>query len=251
MPRGAPFKRTRKRRRKAFRSTATGQLALMKRNQTMAIRAIANARTSGFIGLESKFRDSEIDTVTVGLAWAMHDPTTIDCLSAVPQNDSANGRDGRVYHIDKIFIRGFLRENNLESQTGPITEPQVKLMLILDTMTNKAQMTAAQVMDEALTNDILAFRNLEFTTRFKVLKSQSWVPEVHQMNEGAANLFARPQTFTPIFDWAVIFKEPLRVTCFSNGGTVANILDNSLHIIGIATNAITRLSYHCRIRYRG
>jgi len=72
-----------------------------------------------------------------------------------------------------------------------------------------------------------------------------------QMNEGAVNLFATPKTYTRIFNWAIIFKTPLKVTCTGVGGTIANVIDNSIHIIVINTEAVTKLSYHARIRYRG
>ncbi len=252
MPRGAPFKRKRRRnfRSTANKRTASGQLALMKRNQNMALTIIANARSGGFIGLENKFHDFSHNG-SMSLTWSNEDPTTRLCISSVPQNDSATGRDGRVYHITSLFVRGYINELTLESQTGPIKESAVKLVMVLDKMTNKAQLTATDVMDNALQDDILAFRKMEFTSRFRVLKSQSWVVKQQQMNEGGINLFATPKTYMPIFNWAVKFNPPLKVTCTGVGGNIDSIIDNSIHIIGINPEATCKVQYHARIRYKG
>lgn len=211
-----------------------------------------NARTGGFMGLEKKFADIETNNDAFSSAWAtMEDPTN-DSISGVAQGDGESQRDGRKYAIHSIHIRYRIHVAASESQTTPLPDLFGRLCLVLDTQTNGAQLTASDVMDVGLTDDVLAFRNLQHSTkRFRVLMDKTFMLRGNDTNEGAANLFAQGAQSTPIVKFNWNFPTPLVVTCSATTGVIAAITDNSLHIIGVANLATALLNMQVRIRFTG
>lgn len=211
-----------------------------------------NRRTGGYIGVEKKFFDTELDDTAFTAAWTALEPATTN-LTAIAQGDGESSRDGREYAIDSIHIRGYVTRDLQESQTAPASDILVRVCLVWDTQTNGAQLTATQVMDGSQTQDVFAFRNLQYTKRFRVLKDLTIKLNVAPavVNEGAANLFASGYIIRP-FKINKVFKNPIRVIMSGTAADIANVTDNSLHIIGVSTNATaTSLHYQCRVRFRG
>ncbi len=207
--------------------------------------------TNPLFGVERKFFDTETVNDAFAVTWAAMEPATTN-LTAVAQGDGESNRDGRKYAITSIHVKGFVSHIEVESSTGPIEDPVIRLCLVHDTQTNGAQLTATDVMDGGQTEDFLAFRNLAFTNRFKVLKDQTFVLPVSQSNtnEGAVNLFAVASNKRQ-FSWNINFKTPIEVLMSDTGADIANVTDNSLHIIGVASTTNAQLDYQSRIRFVG
>ena len=106
-------------------------------------------------------------------------------------------------------------------------------MLVQDMQTNAAQMTAAQLMNDAAdaATTINSYQN----------------PNNASFNAYQAGLIRQ-------FKWTVNFKTPVKVQFnATNGGTVADIVDNSFHIVAATTsttNVNIGISYYSRVAYK-
>jgi len=210
-----------------------------------------NARTGGFIGLEMKFADIEANADAFATSWATMEDATNDSVSGVAQGDGESQRDGRKYNIHSIHIRARINVLTVESGGAPLGDLHGRICLVWDTQTNGSQLTATDVMDGGLTDDTLAFRNLQHTKRFRVLWDRSWKINRKQTNEGAVNLFASGNETTAIMTFNRRFKTPIPVICQATTGVIAAISDNSLHIIGVANSSTALLNYQVRLRFTG
>ncbi len=209
-----------------------------------------NRRTGGVSGIENKWVGYSKAATAVGVNWVTRNPTTTDCISAVGIGDSPNQRDGRVYHINSVHIRGAVAQPIAEAQGAPVDDSIVRILLIWDKQTNGSQLTATDVMDNTGTSDYLGFRNLDNTTRFIVLadKTVRLETSLNAQNEGAANAFTTSGLKRP-FMINKVFKKPIKVICPLTTAVVGAISDNSLHIVACASNASMTIEYQSRVRF--
>jgi len=210
-----------------------------------------NARAGGFQDIENKFIDYELSNTAFSATWSTMEDSTADCISGVATGDTESSRDGRVMWINSVHVRGQALIAASEAQAAPLNTLNGVAMLILDTQTNSAQLTGTQVMDEGQTTDVYSFRNLQNTSRFKVLATQRFNLLPSLVNEGAVDSFASGKVSSPIFEWNVKFKKPVKVIHDGATATIASITDNSLHVIGVADSASLLLSYQSRVRFSG
>ncbi len=213
-----------------------------------------NVRTGGFQNIESKFVDYFVNDDAFTTGWAggeMEDGTALS-ISAVAQGDGESQRDGRTYNITSVHVNGLVQKAATESQTAPIDEVVARVVMVLDTQTNGAQLNAEDVINAvAAGEDWLGFRNLQNTGRFRVLKDKVFTLRAsNATNEGAANLFSSGALNLP-FKFNVKFKTPIKVRCTGTTAAIASIADNSIHIIGTSQLTTTLLSYNSRIRFTG
>ncbi len=209
-----------------------------------------NVRTAGFLGIERKFADFEAVGDAFTTSWATMQ--AIDSISAVAIGNTESTRVGRVYHITSLHMRGEVILTLQESNATPISAVTCRVVIVHDTQTNGAELTATDVMDAGQTDSHLAFRNLQNTKRFRILMDKVMVLRPGLMNEGAVNLFASGQTRIG-FKFNRTFKKPIKVLCKGTTAVVASITDNSFHVIGISSTAsgAPLLSYQARIRFTG
>ncbi len=211
-----------------------------------------NLRTGGFLGLEMKFADIETDNDAFATTWATMEDATNDSISGVAQGDGESQRDGRIYNIHSVHIRCVAHVAASESVVNPQSTFRGRICLVWDTQTNGAQLTATDVMDGGLTDDTLAWRNLQHTKRFKVLWDKDFtIIPYGQTNEGGVNLFANGSYTSRIFKYNKVFSKPIKVICQATTAVIAAISDNSLHIIGVANSAAVLLNMQVRIRFTG
>lgn len=203
---------------------------------------------SGFIDIEKKFIDYETADDAFATTWAAMEDGTANCISATAQGDGESNRDGRVYYIRSVHIRGIVKRVAGESGAAPVADEFARVALVWDTQTNGAQLTATDVFDGGQTDDYLAFRNLQYSKRFIVLKDKSFLLKIPGLNEGASNLFATGEVKVP-FKWNINFKKPIKVRCSGTTAVVGSITDNSLHVVGVATSTSCQLDYQSRIRF--
>lgn len=206
-------------------------------------------------------------TTTTWVAGTALDPsTTINlgagpvatplCLFAPTVGAGLNQRIGRKVKVLKIKVHGQLNVSAQSAQAAADAAARIRLMLVQDCQTNAAQMTGAQLMNDSVTGPnqtICSFQNPNNFGRFKVLKDKSW-------NISNLNLTGSPTagdviqaSWTIPFKWVINFKTPVVVNFnATNGGTVADIIDHSFHIIG-AANSIAYapvLNYYTRVAYK-
>lgn len=211
---------------------------------------LGNVQKGVGVGMEKKFNNNELDLnpISITITGAEADPTTL-CLNAIGQGDGENQRDGRKYTMLSVHLRGSI----LFQQTAASvqTADWVRILLVLDTQTNAAQFNAEDVLDDNFTDadlKITAFRNLEYTSRFKVLAERT-VRKPAAMAYNGTNMLGMNASVP----WKIDrnFKGGIPVLCTGTAGTVANIVDNSLHILAISVNSGNLLRYCSRVRFVG
>ena len=150
--------------------------------------------------------------------------------------------------------------SNEDDQTATNTPPTVFCALVLDRQSNGATLNSEDVFTNPAASALLAvnpLRNMSFTSRFKVLDTwtHTWEPsQLMAFNDQATTTFASMGGHKP-FVLSKKFKTPLRVT-FTTGSTtadIANVIDNSLHVIAYASNLSTapNIQYTSRMRFVG
>lgn len=207
------------------------------------------------IGPETKFLDSELNSANISETWASLNPIGTGCtdsISVPAQGDGESERDGRVYHIKSVHIRGQVFVTPNESAAAPYSDTFVRVVLYWDTQTNGTEATATDIFDAGGTIDALAFRNLQNSKRFIVLKDKIIRVTPAHLNEGGANLFAHGGVYLP-FTMNKKFKKPIKVRCTGTTANVNSVADNNLGIAAINNNAALdpSLSYQARIRFMG
>lgn len=214
--------------------------------------AVLNARTGGFLGIETKFIDYTFSAgVVATLTGAEMDPpgagaqTTPGSISAIAQGDGESNRDGRKCTLTSLHIKGDLRIGPAAGATLQ-SASIVRVAVVWDTQTNAKQLNAEDVF-LAATHIEHSFRNLQFSKRFKILKDATFVLNtLAGAGDGAANDSA---DVIKNFKWN--FKLNIPVIHKSTTAVVASITDNSLHVIAFSNNTAATLSYESRIRFVG
>jgi len=219
------------------------------------------ARTRGpFSGGEMKYSDSfkTMTAVAESTNWTATelDPGTANCLFSPVQGNDINNREGRKVHVYKIKIRGLIQRVTDTTQTAVSDDPAVRVMLVQDCQTNGVQMQGEELMQTSEASTAITFtgfQNLANLGRFKVLKDKTYYPVANvAANNASATTISQASGNIP-FKMTVVFKEPVMVRFnATDGGTVADIIDNSWHIIAqrSGTSGSCLLGYTCRVCFK-
>ncbi len=265
MPRGYPttsYHYRQKRKGYLGRKRAAGRIVARRRARgwgapVLSQKQISNARIGGFLGIETKFYDQKLITSALtaptDASGGEHDPSATVLLNTVVQGDGESNRDGRKITMRSIFVRGIVVVNARTNVTVPVTAAEVMIALVLDTQTNGATLSSENVFKNPGANAITAtavFRNLQFTKRFRVLKRICFTLPQSEMTWDGTNMEA--EGFAVPFSMFVKLNN-IRVLFSASTETVANITDNSLHIVAYCTNVgqAPTLNYISRLRFVG
>lgn len=242
------------------RSSGSSVRKLPKRFSTTVVSSNRrrNTTTAGFIGIEHKFFDTFlVDAVIANSddgSGGVVDPSASVIISSPPQGSGPSDRDGKKILIESISISGnvsFAHNSSASLKTMPI----IYVALVMDTQTNGASMTselALQNLSGTLSMAANPMKNLLRSTRFQTLKvweMQPLMPAI--LGRFDANTY-ETMGFRIPFD---LFKKVSIPVNFNGAGVdanVANVSDNSLHMIAFSSlAAFAKISYHCRIRFVG
>ncbi len=232
---------------------------------------VARAQGAAVVG-EMKYFDCERDAdpiaacTTTWVAGTMQDPdTTINlgsaavanplCLFAPTVGAALNQRIGRKVKVLKIKLHGLMHFSTAAGTNAPKNGTAIRMMLVQDCQTNAAQMTGAQLMNDAASpsSTLMSFQNPNNFGRFKVLKEKRYIlddPNITGTVAGADIVFNGKK-----LNWKLTatFKTPIDVHFnATNGGTVADIVDNSFHIV-CAADTVTYtplITYYSRVCYK-
>lgn len=219
-------------------------------------RAIANIRTGGLVGLELKFFDTSLVNSTVSNAFALtdgeQDPVGLLCLNCPTQGTGASERLGRFIKMKSLQIRFHFHLEPTEAGTAPLGDVSVFVALVLDKQTNNAQLDSEDVYTNGGASPKLTaqpLRDMQHTDRFRVLKSTQFIMRrsTANMAQGAVDLFAQGAVVKNL-DWFVNLKG-LKTQFTSTGGSVAQIQDNSLHVLAWTNLDSVNISYNSRMRF--
>lgn len=178
------------------------------------------------------------------------------CLFAPTVGAGLNQRIGRKVSVHKIKVRGRIDINSDDSQVIANTATVVRLMLVQDKQTNAAQMTGPQLLNDGAQTEttIFSYQNPNNFGRFRILKEKFIaIGDTNMAGEvGSSNVVSNGKMY--YFKFNIVFKDPVQVNFnATNGGTVADIIDNSFHMVAgmeDCTYSSIGLSYYSRVCYK-
>lgn len=225
--------------------------------------AYRNQRTGGLLGIETKFLDIPCTGFAIpsgtGAAGGEANPTSIvtGCLSAPAQGDGATNREGKKIVIKSCLVQGLIDCDPQATQSTADTPPLVYVALVQDTQTNGVTLNSEDVFTNIAANGNLAaspFRNMSYSSRFKVLSTWSkQLSCIAMANDtgatGGVIVSGLNEPFT--LSWKGLMS--VNFTTASTTADVANVIDNSLHIVCFASDqSLTpTIKYSARIRFVG
>lgn len=235
-------------------AAAAGNYVRRKKGSQRRLRAM-NYSSRGFLGIEKKFLDTSIVQQAIpaptNSAGAELDPATFLGLTVPAVGDTEINRDGKQIVGKYLEIKGVV---DLDVQTAQSTiDPEVKVYVaaVLDTQTNGAQLNSEDVFTNpgaAVLTAASPLRNLLFGPRFKILKSECFTLNARTLSGVPATIIQGGEK--KYFDWYIPLKN-MPVNFTNTTGVIANVMDNSVHIVAFSTLAICTLSYNSRFRFIG
>lgn len=211
---------------------------------------------------ERKYYDTGMNGVIslISSAWTGTeiDPTTRNALFTPQEGNDIDNRVGRKVQVHAIKIRGQIELTEQTASTAVMDNQMVRLILYIDNQSNGTQSQGEDVIDSPATiggdttGPLNFYQNTKNFGRFKVLKDKmfSLTPTAAANNASATTI----STVGPrrSFVWNIKFKKPLIVKFnATNGGTVADIVDKSFHLIAAkqVSNPVVNYLYRCRTVY--
>jgi len=223
-----------------------------------ALAQIANMRTAGFLGIETKFYDTYRAPVAVvsptDCSGGEYDPSATSMISTPAQGDGETNRDGKRIVIKSVQIKGQITTSAVELAAGPYVGCKVFIALVRDTQSNAAQLNSEDVFKNWSGDATLAacpLRNLLYAERFEVLKTELLDLTPNALSHVAADAFSYPGG-SATFEWFKTLELPVNFNAGTTA-TIANVVDNSLHVIAFtsSTQSTPLISYNSRIRFQG
>lgn len=228
------------------------QMSLAPRGQFTVPRTTGGQSSGEMKYFDTRIAQSAIPSVA---AWTgtEFDPVTFNTLCCPTVGSSISQRIGREIKIYKVKIHCKIETTPVHT-TFALPATLVRIALVQDLQTNASQMQGEQVFSPTTTADEapLTFQNIDNFGRFKVHKDKSIVMQNPNMVlDGGAN----PDTNGMIksLKLSVTFKTPVSVRFnATNGGSVADIVDNSFHVVAnsSSTALVPTISYLSRVCYK-
>lgn len=215
-----------------------------------------NVRTGGFVGLELKFYDSSLVTAALtaptDASGGVHDQSATIGPTTIPQGDGENERDGRKAVVKSVFVNGVINIAAQLNQTATDSNPIVYVALVKDMQTNGAILTSELVFKNDSGSAIAAaspMRNLQFSTRFRILDRKQFTLAQPTVVWDGTNIEQGGVMQPFVLSW----KGDMPMTFKGTTETIANTVDNSIHVIAYVSSAAAgpSISYNCRTRFMG
>lgn len=227
--------------------------------RTLLIQSGGQPRRAPRLALERKYFDEERAATAIVAAAAdwtgsEADPAAVNTLFAPVTGADINNRIGRKVDVMNLRLNLVVNIPAQTAQTTTDTAGVVRIVLVQDMQSNAAQLNGEDVLSSGdATQAVNMFRNTAFLSRFRILKDKI----VSMQDPNMVNVGATPTTFEQNglvrrLKMAVKFHKPVRVTFNStNGGTIADIVDNSFHVLAIVNSGTLAptLAYKCRTTF--
>lgn len=219
-------------------------------------RRYSNARTGGFLGIELKFYDTSLVasalTAPSDATGGEHDQDAVICATTITQGDGEQQRDGRKATVKSIFLSGSISTAVLINQTAMKVAPIVYVALVLDKQSNGATIVSENVFKNIGGNGILAaspLRNLQNSTRYRVLSRVKLDLKDPEASYDGTNIEIAGTEIPFQLSW----RGNLNILYKGTTETIANTVDNSVHVIAYCSNTglVPLLNYNCRTRFVG
>lgn len=189
---------------------------------------------------DSQLVTSSISAVTTTFSNAMKDPPTINTLFLPVPGTGISDRIGRRVAVHSIKIRGEIElanVNDASAGTQAYGAAIFRLIVVQDKQTNGAQMSSGTLIDSGTgTLPWDMFQSTATFGRYRVLKDKRLV--LQNPNFGADLSNYDRNGLNRIFDYTIKFRKPVIIHFNATaGGSVADITDNSFHVLCGASNA--------------
>jgi len=212
---------------------------------------------------EMKYFDTE-RTITAVLAstnWTgtefppnVGTPTTLCCPV---QGTAINQRIGREVTVYKVKVRGLINVDPAAGVSTADTASICRLALVHDTQTNAAQAQGEDIFAAPTTGTALhaisSFQSLANTGRFRVLKDK-WIKLQNPSATGSPTAADVIQYgLIQRFSFNIRYKNGIKVRFnATNGGTIADIVDNSWCVYAATNNAqlVPAIMYNARVSFK-
>ncbi len=200
--------------------------------------------TASYRGLgagELKFFDTAGDFATVAATGEIN-----SSLNLIPQGVTEDSRIGRKCVISRLHLKG---DVVLVGTAGAITglRDRVRLIIYIDKQANGA---TAAVLDILETADVLSFRNLSNTGRFRVLSDQV---KVMNCMSGGGNVGGADCNFgEQIASWNVnLTGLNIPIEFSDTTGALTEVRSNNIGILAIAEqNGSSTCKFNARVRFK-
>lgn len=256
------------RRKGAFRKpgmssrSATKSFHIEKRTDAITTsRGRRNSRAiDALLETDSKYFDTYANgtsAASTDASGAEVDPATVLCLNAMAQGDTDVTREGNKIVVTGVSIRGQVVSAGGQDQADAVGSTFTRIFLVQDKQTTGGSAaTGTQLNSEdVFTNpggqalsaaDV--FRNRNHSTRYKVLSSiVVQMPPIPVGTDGT-NTVSYGNHNVP---FEIYWKGKIPVKFQSNNGTIADIVDNSLHVLAYSSQLASSVSYVSRVEFLG
>ncbi len=220
------------------------------------------ARTRGWAGARSEMKyfdttkaAASISAPSASWAGTEIDPATFLTFCVPVKGTGINERIGRQINIHKIKIRALINVAFQANQTAADSATAIRYLLYVDQQTNAAQVQGETLMDapgtSAPSNNMCTFQNLDSLGRFRVLKDKQLVMQNPSISWDGTNV--EQSGLSRLVKISHTFRKPLNVHFNeTNGGTIADIVDNSIHMLAVSSSTAlgAEISYEARVSYK-
>jgi len=217
--------------------------------QRITTKRFVNRTPGGNVVGDNHYYDVDLyntPIVSVATTWglAINDPGTRNCLFCPIQGDDISNRQGRKCFVKKIRINGSVA---IPGQPGLDPFTNIRVLVVQDMQTNGTQMTGNLLLNSgSATDGIHMFQSTQNFGRFKILKDKTY----NMANRSIAGVTGSLNEGYMVREFKWVIK-PMCWVNFNatNGQTVADIIDNSFHIMVGATDVSSTpvISYKCRV----
>lgn len=204
------------------------------------------------MGKEMKYADfGSSGTCGASIAGGILDPNGVFCINAVAAGDGSQNRDGRRILMKSIDIQLVLKKKgNGESPWGAgYSDPSnLTVAVILDRQTNAAQCIGTDVFTD-VGSGANPYRRLEYENRFRILWFKQFALSAGPVNDSVTATVGNYAVSRRFHRMRIFKKLNIPVTFKTTGGSVSDIVDNSLHIFIMDNANLCDYDYTCRLRF--
>lgn len=232
--------------------------ALAKMRQQKAMKMYIPRTAGALYASERKYFDSYVSALalTAPSTWAgtEADPGTLNCLFCPTEGSDIDNRVGRKVTVHSIKINGTINVPDKANLTGCDNATLLRMILFVDMQTNATQAQGEQLMSDpgaasALLN-INTFQNTANFGRFKVLRDVKLSLQNPVITYDGTNLEQNGMKRQFKLKYKFVNGLPVRFNA-ANGGSVADIIDNSFHLLAAcdSIDLAPTISYQARTVY--
>lgn len=210
-----------------------------------------NRTPGGQITADNHYFDSDRTSTALlsnAASWTAseYDPVTLNCLFCPIQGDDIIHRTGRKIFVKKIRIDGMIAMPPKSAQVAADENDIIRIVVYQDKQTNATQSQGEDLLSSgAGSSATFMSQNLANLGRFKVWYDKYLLMESPPIAGISGSVVQGAQLRR--------FKITIKPMCWvnynsTNGGTIADVIDNSFHLIANKSDnqILANISYKCR-----